>query len=281
MAVPRLALVVAALLLAPAAGFPQDEPDGPSAPAPDHGKVATDDATPAGAGTRELELAYLPSVTHHGGGRFEEAAHAHVNAFAVTALYGVTDDLDLKVTGGFAHAMDRSDPSAATRGSGLTDLTLASRWRLLASARRALDVMLTTAVVAPIGHEEAAGSLGLTQGFWSVRNALVASKDWGRVTGNAELALTVPVGGGAGDFRAATCANLAVGYAVLPWLQPLLEANYDVTRGAATAQRIAVTAGVNLAGSGGTRLVAGVQRAVWGRNVVESTSGLVALKTGF
>jgi hypothetical protein len=273
--------VAAALLLVPAAGAAQEQPDGPPPAAPDHGKVATDDATPAGAGTRELELGYLPSVTHHGGGSFERAAHAHVNAFSVTALYGVTGDLDLKVTGGFAHAMDRSDPSVATRGSGLTDLTVAARWRLLASARRALDVMLTTAVVAPIGHEEAPGSLGLTQGFWSVRNALVASKDWGRVTGNAELALTLPVSGGAGEFRRATCANLAVGYAVRPWLQPLLEANYDVARGAATSQRLAVTAGVNLAGSGGTRLMAGVQRAVWGRNVVESTGGLVALKTGF
>lgn len=279
MAVPHLAAAVTALLLASAARA--QEPAAPPSPAPDHGKVATDDATPAGAGTRELEFGYLPSVTHHGGGRFERAAHAHVNAFSVTALYGVTGDLDLKVTGGFAHAMDRSDPSAATRGSGLTDLTVATRWRLLASARRALDVMLTTAVVAPIGHEAATGSLGLTQGFWSVRNALVASKDWGRVTGNAEVALTVPVGGGAGTFRSATCGNLAVGYAVLPWLQPLVEANYDLARSAVTSQRVAVTAGVNLTGSGGTRLMAGVQRAVWGRNVVESTSGLVALKTGF
>lgn len=279
MPVPRPLVVAAALLLASAARA--QAPDEPSPPAPDHGKVATDDATPAGAGTREVELAYVPSVTHHGGGRFEQAAHAHVNAFAVTALVGVTDDLDLKLTGGFAHAMDRSDPAMATRGSGLTDLTFGSRWRLLASAPRALDVMLTTAVVAPVGHEATPGSLGLTQGFWSVRNALVASKDWGRVTGNAEVALTVPVGGGAGTFRSATCGNLAVGYAVLPWLQPLVEANYDLARSAVTSQRVAVTAGVNLTGSGGTRLMAGVQRAVWGRNVVESTSGLVALKTGF
>ena len=252
-----------------------------AAPGPDHGKVATDDATPAGAGVLEVEAAYGPSLTHAGGSGFDHAAHAHSHAFTLGVVYGVTDQLDVKVGSGFGYAVDESDPAGPTRGSGMSDLTVGSRWRFLAIADRALDVMLTTTVVAPSGLRATDTSLGLTQGFWSVRNGLVASKDWGRKTANAEVALTVPVGGGADGLRWVGCGNLALGYALVPWFQPLVEVNYDHTRDADTHQRLALTAGINMSAQSGARLLLGVQQAVWGRGVAETTAGLVAIKGGF
>ncbi len=249
-----------------------------AASGPDHGKAVTDDATPAGAGALEVEAAYGPSLTHAGFGPFDPAAHAHSHAFTLTVLYGVTDHLDLQIGGGFGHVMDESDPAGPTRGTGMADLTLGSRWRFLAIPERALDVMLTTTVIAPAGHQADGTSLGLSQGYWSVRNGLVASRDWGRTTADAELALTLPLGGGAAGLLWAGCGNVAVGYELVSWLQPFAEANYDLQRDGDMHQRLALTAGINLSARSGARLLLGVQHAVWGRGVPETTAGLVALK---
>jgi hypothetical protein len=193
----------------------------------------------------------------------------------------VTDDLDVKVSGGFAYAVDRTDPTGPTRGSGRSDLAFGTKLRLLANPDRALDVAMVTTFVAPTGAEEASDSLGLTQGYWSMRNALVASKDWGRTTANAELALTVPVSRGAGDLVGGVSANVALGRAFVSWFQPLVEVNYDAVRDAHDHQRLAVTAGVNMSARSGKRLLLGVQQAVWGRNVAQDATALVAAKAAF
>jgi hypothetical protein len=270
-----LAAALAAALAAPAARG-HGEP-----PAPDHGKVATEDATPVGAGVVEVEAAYSPNVTNRGWGSFERSAHAHAHGFSLSAAYGVSEDLDLKVGLGAGYVVDLSDPAGATRGSGLTDVVLGARWRFLADAARALDLAVTTAVVAPTGEDASDDSIGMSQGHWSVRNALVASKDWGRATANAAVALTLPVGGGAGELEAAGSASLAFGYALAPWLQPMLEVGYDAVRDGGTQERVAVTAGLSVSAASGHRLLLGVQQAVWGRGVAQTTTALVAVKTAF
>jgi hypothetical protein len=272
MTAQSLAAAAALALLPPVArALAQDPP-------PDHGKMATEEATPVGDGAIEVEAAYSPSFTNRGAGPFERSAHGQMHAFSIGVFYGITEHLDVKVAGGFAGTKNLSDPSGPTRGQGATDAALGSRWRFLVDRERALDVTLATTVVAPTGLEENLERLGLTQGYWSLRNALVASKDWGRTTANAELALTVPVGGGAGDLAGCVSANLALGHA-FGWLQPIVEANYDATRDGVTQQRLALTAGLNITSAGGNRILLGVQQAAWGRNVTQSTVGLVAMKT--
>ncbi len=286
----RLLAIASALLLslgaradAPDGAFrsAQREPAPAPAAGPDHGKMATEEATPVGDGMIEVELAYGPSLTHRGGGAFDESEHAHAHAYSIGVFYGVTEHLDVKVAGGFGYAADRNDLSGPTRGSGATDLVLGSRWRFVALAEQALDLTLATTVVAPTGLEQTGESLGLTQGFWSLRNALVASKDWGRATSNLEVALTLPVGSGAGDFVAGGCANLAFGYAIVSWFQPLVEVNYDLAQDVTTQQRLALTAGVNMTAQSGARVLLGVQQAVWGRDVPQTTTGLLAVKAAF
>jgi hypothetical protein len=275
-----LRIAALAAVLTAAAARADDSSDGPP-PGPDHGKMATEDATPVGEGVLEVEAAYSPSRANHGWGGFERSEHAHAHGWSLTAAYGVSEHLDVKLGLGAGYVVDLNDPGGATRGSGLTDVVLGARWRFLASAARALDLAVTTAMVAPSGESASDDSIGMSQGYWSVRNALVASKDWGRATANAALALTLPVGGGAGDLRGAGSANLAFGYAVTGWLQPIAEVGYDLVRDGGTQERVALTAGLNLSSSSGNRLLVGIQQAVWGSGVVQSTTALVALKTAF
>lgn len=270
---------LATLLLLASSG--RADADGSEGAPPDHGKMATEDATPAGAGVVEVEAAWSPTRTTRGSGSFERSASGHSHSFSMAVLYGVTDDLDVKVSGGFGYAVDRSDLAGPTRGSGGSDLAFGTKWRVLANAARTLDLALVTTFVAPTGAEEGADELGLTQGYWSMRNALVASKDWGRTTANAELALTLPVSGGAGELDGAVSANLAFGRALVSWLQPTVEVSYDVVRDADDQQRLAVSAGANLSARNGTRLLLGVQQAVWGRKVAQDTTALVAMKAAF
>jgi hypothetical protein len=266
------------LLLARLAGA-SDAGEDP--PAPDHGKMATEEATPIGDRAIEVEAAYSPTRTHRGSGSFERSASGHSHSYSLAVFYGVTEDLDVKVVSGFGYVVDRSDPSGPTRGSGGSDLAFGTRLRLLADPDRALDVTMATTFVAPTGAEEASDSLGLTQGYWSMRNALVASKDWGRTTANAELALTVPVSRGAGDLVGGVSANVALGHAFVSWFQPIAEVNYDVVRDQHDHQRLAVTAGVNMTSRSGKRLLFGVQQAVWGRDVAQDTTALVAAKVAY
>jgi hypothetical protein len=270
--------LLAALLLAAASARAGEVT---AVPGPDHGKMATEEATPIGDGAIEIEAAYSPSLTSHGSGSFDRSAHGHSHGYSLAVFYGVTEHLDVKVGGGFGYVVDLSEAAGPTRGVGSSDLVIGTRWRFLADADRALDLTVATTVVAPTGDDGSYDSLGLSQGYWSVRNALVASKDWGRATANAELALTLPVGGGAGALRGGGCANLAFGYAFLPWFQPIAEVNYDVVRDGGTAERVALTAGINMTSASGNRLLFGVQQAIWGRNVSQSTTALVALKTAF
>ncbi|ABS28280.1 hypothetical protein [Anaeromyxobacter sp. Fw109-5] len=277
------ALAFAAVVLLSPAARASELDDGPIVPpaGPDHGKMATEEATPVGAGAVEVETAYSPKFANRGSGGFDRSADGHTHASSLAFFYGVNEHLDVKVGSGFANTVDRSDPTGPARGAGATDLVLGTRWRFLADVERALDLTLATTVVAPTGLEEAEDALGLTQGYWSLRNALVASKDWGRKTANAELAVTVPMGGGAGDLVGGASANVAFGYAVVPWFQPIAEVNYEAARDVTTQQRLALTAGLNMTARSGTRLLVGVQQAVWGRDVGQDTTALAAFKVAF
>ncbi|MBI5069595.1 MAG: transporter [Deltaproteobacteria bacterium] len=274
-AAPFLAAV---LLLGPVAradpspGLPDSPP-----PGPDHGKVATCDATPVGAGRLEIELAYSPALTQRGMGGFERSTHAHTQALVFSLTHGLADDVDVRLAAGVGEAMERTAPGQSRTGTGATDLALGARWRFLADAERGLDLAVSATAVAPTGRPASDRAPGLTQGYWSVRGALVASKDWGSTTANAELAVVLPAARRSGVGGAAF-ASLALGHALRPWLQPMAELSYDAAREGPLRQRLAVAAGLSLTGQAGERLLAGVQQAVWGRHQRQAVSALLALK---
>jgi hypothetical protein len=227
---------------APMAGAPAATPF-----APEHGKIATGDATPVGAGVVELELAYAPTWNRSGAHGFDRSADGHAHPVDLTLSYGIGDHVDVHLGAGWAEVHDAA--LAPTRGNGLGDASLATRWRFVADAERALDVAWIAAVVAPTGFDGSADELGVSKGYWSLENALALSKDLGpRLTANAELGWSASLGSARGNERGVLFANGAVGYHLTRWLQPELELNYEQTSLAAVAdpRLLAVTAGLVL-----------------------------------
>lgn len=279
---------VALLLSLPLPAFAQDLPEDElvsPGEAPEHGKAATADASPVDRGALEAEVAYGPTFNDRGGvSRFDPSGYAH--GLAGTLTYGAYPDVDLKLSTGFARVYDaahhHADGSTPTHGGGVTDTTLGARWRFLNVPEHALELAVTTDVVLPLGAAHTPTAIGLTQGFWSARGALVATKDLGALTTNAEVALTAPVSGDAGGYRSTAQVNLAAGYQLNRALQPELELNYSHASSLGPdAQVLAVTAGVVAPMSGGRRVVAAVQQGLWGRNTTQTTSAVIAFKTSF
>ena len=278
--------LLALLLLQPAVALAAEElPVEATAPelAIEHGKAATADASPVDPGAVEIEVGYAPEWNDRGGARgFEASQPANTHAFTTAITYGVVRDVDVKVAGGFGTAFDagtlRPDGSAPRYGQGLTDLVFGARWRILNRAEQGLEVALVGEAVAPTGAQHTPTQVGLTQEYWSARGALVATKDFGRLSMNGELGAGAPVSGDAGGLRSVLQANVAVGYHVLPWLQPELELNYASELGP-DSQVLAATAGVVVPFGAGNRIVAAVQHGLWGKNAPETTSALFAFKS--
>jgi hypothetical protein len=265
--------LLAALLALPAAAGAE------APPAPEHGKAATADASPVDPGVLEAELGYAPAWNNRGGGAgFDVAERGSVHDLSGTLTYGVVSDVDLKLSTGFAAVHDSA--SLPRRGNGATDLAVGARWRLLNLADRAFELAVLADAVLPTGTRGSAKRLALSQEFWSARGALAATKDFGAVTTNAELALEAPVSGDAGGLRSIAQVNGAIGWQVMPWLQPELELNYqhDAALGP-DAQVLAITAGVVAPFGEGHRVVAAVQQGVWGRNTTQTTAAVLSFKT--
>lgn len=271
-------LLAGSLLLAAPAGAATEG----TAPGvgPDHGKAVTGEATPIGGGAWEVELAYAPSLTQPGTGGFERSPYAHAHVLSLALVHGLHADVDVRIGGGVGEAAERTEDVGRRYGFGATDLAMGIRWRFLARTGETLDVAVAATVVAPTGREARGGAPGLTQGHWIVRPALLASRDWGRTTANAEVALLAPVDGDR-SFAGATFASLGLGHALLPWLQPMLELSHEAIRGESLRQRLGLAAGLNLTHQSGARLILGVQQAVWGRGLPQTVSGLVAGKLAF
>jgi hypothetical protein len=192
--------------------------------------------------------------------------------------------VDVKLAAGFGAVYDaahqHADGSAPRRGRGLSDVAVGARWRFLNVPERALELAVTADAVVPAGSRHTATQIGMTQEFWSARGALVASKDLGAWTANAELALGAPVPGDGGGLRSVAQVNAAVGYQARPWLQPELELNYQHQAALGPdAQVLAVTAGVVAPIGAGHRVVAAVQQGVWGRDTSQTTAAVLSFKT--
>ncbi|MFL5271065.1 MAG: hypothetical protein ACJ79E_03210 [Anaeromyxobacteraceae bacterium] len=282
---------MAVLLLQPVLALPSEGAPGADATgtgpglAIEHGKAATADASPVEPGALEVEIGYAPVWNDRGGSRgFLASRAAHTHAFTTALTYGVRPDVDVKVVGGFATIFDsahlHADGSRPRRGQGLVDAVLGARWRVLNLAEQGLEVALTGEAVAPTGAAHLADQVGLTQGYWTARGALVATKDLGRLSMNGELSALMPVSGDTGGLRSVLQVNTAMGYQVLPWLQPELELNYASEIGM-HAQVLSATAGIVAPFGAGHRIVAALQHGLWGRNATETTSALLAYKTAF
>ncbi len=273
-----LALVVLAARSASAAGMEiaSDVAERPSAGA-EHGKALTGDASPVDPGVLETELAYAPLWT--AGVLGGDATSASTQAWSLTATYGLVPHLDVKIAGAFAavHATHLDGGVAPQTGSGLGVVVAGARWRFVDAPERQLELAAVANVVVPVGSHGSATDLAISQGYWSGRLAVVATRDVGRSTMNLELACVVPIAGDAHGLVAQGQANLAVGYHLARWLQPELELNYQATLGA-TAHVVAVTAGLVVPWGAGQRVITAVQQTVAAWNTAPTTGAVLAYK---
>lgn len=126
------AAAAAALVLHASSGSAAPSAD----PAPDHGKMATEEATPVGLRAIEVEASYSPTLLHRGSGSFDRSGSGYAHAASLAVFYGLTEHLDVKVAGGLEYAVDDAAGPGPTRGSGPSDLVVGTRWRFVTARPR-------------------------------------------------------------------------------------------------------------------------------------------------
>jgi len=248
----------------------------------EHGKAFTGDATPVEPGHVEIELAYAPAWWATAGAVDRQAGEQHP---VVAALgIGLLRDLDLRLAVAWAmvHATPGL-PGAPVHGAGLADAALAVRWRFLSLADPAIDLAVAAAVTVPTGTSTTPERLGTSRESWSLGGALLASADWGRFTLGAELGFSAPLAPRESNDVGLLVCNVAVGYQLLPWLQPEIELNYqhEVELGEERDERVLWATAALLVPLDGVRLLVGGRLPVWSRDAAAGPMATASVKVAF
>ncbi len=116
-----------------------------------------------------------------------------------------------------------------------------------------------------------------------MNQTLVVPKDWGKWTGNIDLGYALPMGNKREIYRGTFSIDFAIGYQILPWLQPEIELNYslDTFADENDAQTLAVAGGLVMPVDETLRINIGVQQGIWGENSYKATSIVTAVKYAF
>jgi len=257
---------------------------------PEHGKLATADATPVDPGHFELEPSYAATIVRREWDdkrRLARDCRARIHDLSLSLTAGVAKDVDLKAAWGFTNEFRRTpgqpsgDAEEPCHGQGLRELELGTRWRFHQMPQYGLELAYLAGVSLPVGEHGSRNTLGICQEFWSLNQSIVVTKDWGRWTANAELGYALPFGEKRNNARGTFGANLAAGYQVLPWLQPEMEINYarDFFRGKeADGDVLAATVGLVMPVHDNVRVNAGVQYGLTGQNADRAAVFMVGVK---
>lgn len=274
----------------------------------EHTKLVTMDATTFDPGQVEVDFIY--SVQ---GGSFAWGTNGKrknrreiLNQNWNTETYiGLFKNIDIGIFQGFSSLMDREnnynelagviDPGTGEEmedptegpfhGGGIGDLGITGRWRFYHNEEKKLEIAYNPTVIIPTGRRSNLDHLGPSQGYTSLTNALVFTKDIKRFTGNFSAGYTVPL---AHSYRTGNSAggydlNLAIGYQVFSWLQPAIEVLWaqGFEKHGKGAKILSIVAGVIMPVHKHIRLDLGIQQDIAGSNVDQMTSGIfkIALLT--
>jgi len=259
----------------------------------EHGKINTADASPVDPGHYEIEA----SFSFTGAKQFWDASgHTHDRGLfqeqniGLSFRAGLVDNFDIAVSGAYSWLKDEDnnfDEDAGmvgpSTGDGVTDIEVSGRYRFYNNAERHLEIAYIAGVSIPTGNNSDRDGIGTSQGFWSFNQTLVASKDWERWTLNGDIGFSLPIGNKRENARGLFSIDLALGYQILPWLQPELELNYshDYLADTDHAQMLAMTAGLVMPINETLRMNIGVQQGVWGENADKATSLCATVKFAF
>jgi hypothetical protein len=258
---------------------------------PEHGKINTADASPVEPGSFEVEFGYsytFAKKTWDRDGNSQSRSLREEQALGLTqsnfpwgVTVGVFQNFDLAL--GLEYLWVSDGDNNPNWGQGASDISLGARYRFLNWEKYKLEAAYIVGLTIPTGSSSDSQSLGTSQEFWSWENVLVVTKDWGLWTANADVGYSLPFGKKKGTARGTFSANLALGYQILPWLQPELELNYarDFVAEGDPAENLAVTAGLVMPINDLLRVNLGVQQSIWGRNSDQATGIILAVKLAF
>lgn len=259
----------------------------------EHGKINTADASPVDPGHFEIE----PSFSYTRAKRYwDSAGDSHVRGvlreenMGVSLTAGVVENLDVNISGGYSWLKDADndfDPGdgqvGPTTGHDFGDLSFSGRYRFYNNEAQQLEMAYIAGMTIPTGSSSDGDAIGTSQEFWSLDQTLVATKDWGLWTVNVDVGYALPLGNKREDARGTLNSDIALGYQVLPWLQPEVELNYihDYLENTADAQALAATLGLIMPINELLRVNLGVQQGLWGENTYKATTVVMAVKFAF
>lgn len=250
----------------------------------EHSKLNTQDADPLGEGAWQLQFnfGYSRSARQWDPSWQEERrerSYEWSNQEVLT--YGVSDELDLGIGLGYVWLGD--DDTGLKSGHGLSDLALSGKWRFFEKEAWGVAFAYLPTLTIPVGKDSTTDRLGPSQEFWSLDTRFAVVKDWSeRWSANFDIGYAA-VFGNDGDYRGSFSANGAVGYHLLPWLQPEVELNYshDFVHDDRDADLVATTVGADMPISDRVCARAGVQRGIAGRNADQTTAILLSVDMNF
>jgi len=259
----------------------------------EHGKINTADASPVSPGQYEIEASFLFTRAK----QFWDAnGHTHDRGLfreqniGLSITAGLTENTDITVSGGYSWLKDNDnnfDEDAGIRGPStghdFTAMVVSGRYRFYHDEARRLEIASITEVTIPTGSDSGQKDICVSQEFWSLSQTLVVSKDWQRWTLNGDIGFSLPIGDKRENARGSLNIDLALGYQILPWLQPELELNYrhDYLADEDDAQTLALTAGLVMPMNETLLLSIGIQQGVWGKNADQATSLCATVRFAF
>jgi len=260
---------------------------------PEHGKINTLDASPVDPGHFEIESSYSYTQSKHfrdNAGDVHYRGLAREQTLGLSVTVGVIENVDMAVSSSYRWLKDNENDFdkddgvfGPETGHGLGDLNISGRYRFFESKEHGLSLAYIGGFTLPTGNSSSVKEIGTSQEFWSFNQALVATKDWGKWTANVDVRYALPFGDKRENARGTLNSDIAVGYQVLPWLQPEVELNYsrNFLTNDNDQEVIATTVGLVMPINERIRLNTGVQQGLWGRNTDKATSLYAAVKLAF
>ena len=243
-------------------------------------KLACGDAIPVEPGSVEIGLAagFIQAnrawddqgFCDDRGGRYRQTDGA------VGFVMGVVPDLDCGITSGYTriddHAMAEDGPE---HGHGVTDVTLAAKWRFLDAG--ALHAVVQPILNIPTGGHLPENHIPTISDHWSVGGMIIATWILAPVVVNVDAGTLRHLRKQDHQFLGEWLADLAIGWQITDWCQPEAELNYSrlhrMHEDLPDSDTWAVTTGLLFPTRWG-RFALGVQQGLAGHNADRTTMAL-------
>lgn len=236
-------------------------------------KLNTEDAGPVEVGDFEISYVYGLSVANHaydGSGGRQDRGRLREHAHEFGLGFGVMNRVELNFGIGYADLFD--DENDPAHGHGWTDIEIGSKILLYENAEDEFAFSYAPSFVIPSGRKSEDGRYGPSDISSAFNQRLIASKNLGKWNVNMDSAYGFPIGYRNGA-RGTWDANLAFGYHVLRWFQPVMEFHYahDFVNHGEDGDSFARSWGVIMPLCEYVRFDAGVKQVLAGRNTDQTT----------